>query len=159
MEQPNLPGILEQIEAESFLRPTSLASGYGTVAEILGDTPEVQTLLAHQNVSLPLLRARYRDRDASMPDVVRLVYFVVFGVARDREMLPAISSYLKWCLELPISKLTSPWQAFLHGARALELITGGQVRTPGTGGSAKQFNEFLNQVENWAKTQTNPAKP
>ena len=152
MQQPNVPGILEKIEEESFLRPTFISSGYGMVADIIGETEEVQTLLANRETSLPYMRARYRERSASMPDEVRLVYFVVFGLAHDRQMVREISSYLKRCLDRPIAQLIWPWLAFLHGAHALELITGGQIRGPGTGGSAKQYNQFLTEVENWTRT-------
>jgi hypothetical protein len=155
MQQPNVPGILEKIEAESFLRPTFISSGYGMVGDIVGETEEVQTLLANKEASLPFMRARYRERDARMRDEIRLVYFVVFGLARDRQMVREISSYLKWCLDRPIEQLIWPWLAFLHGAHALELITGGQIRAPGTGGSAKQFDQFLTQVENWTDTHVN----
>ena len=152
MQQQTLLAILEKIEVESFLRPTFNASGYQAVADDLGATPEVQTLLAYQDASLPLMRARYRELAASMPDTARLVYFVVFGLARDRQMIREIVSYLKQCRVLPIEKLTSPWLAFLHGVHALELITGGQVQAPNSGGSGKQFDKFLTQVEKWAKS-------
>ncbi len=153
MQQSELIGVLEKIEAEDFLRPTFLASGYGTVADVIGATEEVRTLLANKDGVLPELRTRYRERKASMPDTAHLVYFVVFGLARDRQMTSEIISYLKQCMVLPIEQLKSPWLAFLHGARALELITNGSVRTPGTGGSRKQFEEFLSDVQAWADTQ------
>ena len=143
--------LLGTIEDESFLRQTFIASGYGAVADILSSTPEVQSLLNDKERSLPLLRARYREQEAEMSDAARLVYFVIFGEARDREMLPEIVSYLKAMRGLSTSLLW-PWHPFLHGVRALELITGGDVRGPGTGGSAKQFDQFVTQVDEWAKT-------
>ena len=148
---PNIGKLLETIEAESFLAPTSIASGYGTVADMVSATPEVQSLLEDKERTLPLLRARYREQEAKMPDAARLVYFVVFGAARDREMLPDILSYLK-TIGRRSTSLIWPWHPFIHGVHALELITGGDVRGPGTGGSAKQFDEFVTQVEQWAAT-------
>ena len=159
VQQSDVSRILDTIEVEGFLHPTFIASGHGTVADVLGATHEVQALLNNKKASLPLLRARYREQDTTMADGVRLVYFVIFGLARDRQMLGEIISYLKRVQGLSISKLMWPWHPFLHGARALELITGGQVQAPGTGGSAKLFENFLTQVENWAKTHTDRPKP
>ncbi len=152
MQRPEIAGILDTIEEESFLRPTLIASGRGTVVVVLEGTQEVQTLLAERDASLPLMRARYREQDSEMTNEARLVYFVVFGLARDGQMLREISSYLRSVRGFPASVLMSPWHPFLHGADALELITGGQIRAPGTGGSAKQFDQFLTQVEKWATT-------
>lgn len=149
--RPNMTELLETIEAESFLQPTFIASGYGTVADILSTTPEVQSLLDDKERSLPLLRARYRELEEELADTARLVYFVIFGLARDREMLPEIVAYLKAMRGLSTS-LIWPWHPFIHGVHSLELITGGDVRGPGTGGSAKQFDEFVTQVEQWART-------
>ena len=148
----NIDELLETIEAESFLRPTGIASGYGTVAEMVTATPEVQSLLEDKERTLPLLRARYREHQAKMPDAARLVYFVIFGAARDREMLPDIVSYLK-AMGRRSTSLIWPWHPFIHGVHSLDLITGGEVRGPGTGGSAKQFEEFVTQVEQWAEKQ------
>ena len=155
VEQSDVSRILDTIEAESFLLPTLIASGHGTVADVLGATHEVQTLLDNRESALPLLRARYRERDTTMADGARLVYFVIFGLARDRQMLGEIVSYLKRVHDLSTSRLMWPWHPFLHGARALELITGGQVQAPDTRTSAKQFNQFLTQVESWAKLHVN----
>jgi hypothetical protein len=153
VQQSDVSRILDTIEAEGFLHPTFIASGHGTVADVLGATHEVQTLLDNREASLPLLRARYREQDAIMADGPRLVYFVIFGLARDRQMLGEIVSYLKRVQGLSTSKLMWPWHPFLHGARALELITGGQVQAPDTLASAKQFDQFLTQVESWTKTE------
>lgn len=150
MQRPEIAGILDTIAEESFLRPTLIASGRGTVAVVLEATQEVQTLLDEQDASLPLMRARYREHDSEMTDEARLVYFVVFGLARDRQMLREISSYLRRVRGFPASVLMSPWHPFLHGADALELITGGEVQSPASDGSAKQFDEFLARVEKWA---------
>ena len=152
MQRPEIAGILNTIEEENFLRPTLIASGRGTVVVVLEGTQEIQTLLAERDASLPLMRARYRERDSEMTDEVRLVYFVIFGLARDGQMLSDISSYLKRVLRYPASVLMSPWHPFMHGADALELITGGQIRAPRTDGSVKQFDQFLTEVENWTKT-------
>ena len=152
MQADIVQNILEKIEDESFLAPTSIASGYGTVADVIAETPEIQTLLADADVSLPLIRKRYREHEASMADATRLVYFVIFGLTRDREMLPDIVSRLKEYARLSLATLTWPWHPYLHGVKALELITGGQVQTPGTGGSAKDFDKFLDEVERWAAT-------
>jgi hypothetical protein len=154
MQQAELNRILDAIEEESFLNPTFIASGHATVADVLGETPEVQTLLDNKDASLPLMRARYREQGGGMVDGVRLVYFVVFGLARDRQMLREIISYLRRCRNLSTSTLMSPWHPFLHGARALELITGGQVQAPRRRVSEEQFDQFLTQVEKWAETQT-----
>lgn len=150
-QHPDVAELIEAIEDESFLGPTSIASGYGTVADIVGATPEVQSLLDDEERSLPLLRVRYREKRDRMSDAVRLVYFIIFGVARDREMLPEIVSYLK-TIGRRSTSLIWPWHPFIHGVHALELITGGAVRGPGTGGSAKQFDEFVTQVEQWSQT-------
>src|SRR5215510_6601400 len=139
-QHPDIAELMEKLEAESFLGPTLIASGYGSVADIISATTEVQSLLDDEERSLPLLRARYREREPRMPDAARLVYFVIFGVARDREMLPEILSYLK-AIGRRSTSLIWPWHPFIHGVHALELITGGDVRGPGTGGSAKQFDE------------------
>jgi len=152
LQESDVSRILETIETESFLHPTFIASGHGTVAEVLGATHEVQTLLDNKKVSLPLLRARYREQDPTMADGARLVYFVLFGLARERQMLGEIVSYLKRVQGLSTSKLMWPWHPFLHGVHALELITGGQVQAPDTRASAKQFDQFLTQVENWTRT-------
>ena len=152
MQQADTSKILDAIEDESFLNPTFIASGHGTVADVLGSTPEVQALLADKSASLPLIRSRYRGRDGAMSDGARLAYFVVFGLARDHEMIRDILSYLRRGRSLPTSQLMWPWHPFLHGAKALEMITGGNVQAPGSGGSEKQFDEFLTRVEDWAKT-------
>ena len=152
MQQSDIDRILDAIEEESFLNPTFIASGHGTVADVLGSTPEVQALLDGKNTSLPIMRARYREQDARMADGARLVYFVVFGLARDRQMIKDITSSLKRYRGLPISTLMSPWHPFLHGAKALEQITGSEIHAPVSGTSAKQFDEFVNRVEEWAKT-------
>jgi hypothetical protein len=149
-DDPNIEKLLETIEDEGFLRPTSIASGYGTVADILTATPEVQSLLDNKQRTLPLLRARYRERQAEIADSARLVYFVIFGAARDREILPDIVAYLK-AMGRRSTSLIWPWHPFIHGVHALDLITGGAVPGPGTGGSAKQFAEFVAQVEQWAE--------
>lgn len=94
-----------------------------------------------------------------MADGTRLTYFVFFGLARDHQMIEDIISHLKRYRGLPASTIMSPWHPFLHGAKALELITGGQVKAPVRGGAGKQFDEFLTGVENWAKTHTDPPKP
>src|SRR5205823_903005 len=94
MQQSDIVGILDTIEEESFLNPTFIASGHKTVADILSQTREVQALLDDKSASLPLMRARYQEQGARMADGVRLVYFVVFGLARDRQMLPEIISYM-----------------------------------------------------------------
>lgn len=154
MQQSEIAEILDRIEEESFLYPTFIASGHQTVADILSETREVQALLDERSVSLPLMRARYREEGARMSDGVRLVYFVVFGLARDRQMIPEIVSYLKRTKGLSTSTLMSPWHPFLHGARALELITDGQAQAPGSGDSMKQFDRFLDRVEEWAHSHT-----
>ena len=61
MQQSDIDRILDAIEEESFLNPTFIASGHGTVADVLGSTPEVQALLDGKNTSLPIMRARYRE--------------------------------------------------------------------------------------------------
>ena len=155
VQQSDVNRILDTIEAEGFLHPTLIASGHGTVAEVLGGTHEIQALLDNKEVSLPLLRARYREQDPTMADGARLVYFVILGLAQDRQMLGEIVSYLKRVQSLSTSKLMWPWHPFLHGVHALELITGGQVQAPDTRASAKQFVQFLTQVENWIKTEVN----
>jgi hypothetical protein len=152
MQADSVQDILDKIEDESFLAPTAIASGYETVADVIRETPEIQTLLANADVSLPLIRKRYREQEAHMTDATRLVFFVIFGLTRDREMLPDIVSRLKQYTRLSAATLTWPWHPYLHGLKALELITAGQVQTPGTGGSAKQFRNFLDEVERWATT-------
>jgi hypothetical protein len=150
MQADTVQNILDKIEDQSFLAPTSIASGYDTVADVIGQTPEIETLLANADASLPLIRERYRQDDASMAEATRLVYFVIFGLARDREMLPDIVARLKQYERLSTATLIWPWHPYLHGVKALESITGGHVQTPGTGGSAKQFRKFLDEVERWA---------
>lgn len=152
MQQTELDRALSRIEDERFLRQTFMSSGYAAVADILADTEEVRMLLANKDSALPLMRARYRELEASMPDTARLSYFVVFGLARDRQMVGDIAAYLKRVMVLPIDKLTTPWLGFLHGVHALELITNGQVRSPGTGGTRKQFEELIAGAQAWAKT-------
>ena len=152
MQADSVQDILDKIEDESFLAPTSIASGYGTVADVIEHTPEIQALLANADVSLPLIRKRYRKDEANMADATRLVYFVIFGLARDREILPDVVASLKQYEGLSTATLMWPWHPYLHGVKALELITGGHVQTPGTGGSAQQFQKFLDEVEQWAAT-------
>jgi hypothetical protein len=152
MEQANLAEILDAVERESFLDSTFIASGHATVARILAETPEIQTLLQNKTASLPLMRSRYKQHDATMTDNARLVYLIVFGLAGDREMIDTIIAYLKRSLNGPPSQLMSPWHPFLHGAQALERITEGQVQAPRSSGTKGQFEEFLRQVEEWEKT-------
>lgn len=152
MQAETVQDILNKIEDESFLAPTSIASGYETVADVIAQTPEIQTLLANADDSLPLVRKRYRQDETNMADATRLVYFVIFGLSRDREILPDIVARLKQYEVLSAATLMWPWHPYLHGVKALELITGGHVRTPGTGGSAQQFRKFLDEVERWAAT-------
>jgi hypothetical protein len=159
MQESNISQILTAIETESFLHPTFIASGHETVADILSGTQEVQTLLDSKNVSLPLMRTRYREQDAGMADGARLVYFVLFGLAQDRQMIGEIIPYLKRSRDLSTARLWWPWHPFLHGVRALELITDRDVQAPRSSAPAKQFDEFLTQVENWAKTHADPPKP
>ena len=149
MQQSEIIRILEVIEQEEFITPTFIASGHETVAHILGEKAEFKTLLHHKGSSLPLMRERYREQDAKMTDEVRLVYFVAFGLARDREMTRDIILYLNRFRDKPISSLLSPWHPFLHGMHALEKITGGQIQAPGSSGSMKQFDEFLNRITKW----------
>lgn len=156
MEQSNIVRILDAVEQESFLNPTFIASGHETVADIIGETPEVQALLDHKSSSLPLMRARYRERNAMITDGARLVYFVVFGLAHDREMIRDIISYLKSCRSMSTSTLLWPWHPFLHGMHALEKITGGQIQAPKSSGSMKQVDEFLTRVLKWEETHTDP---
>ena len=151
MEEASLTKILDAVEQPGFLDSTAIASGHETVARILAETPEIQTLLENRTATLPVMRSRYQQRDARMTDNARLVYFIVFGLARDREMIDAIIAYLKRSLNARTSQLMSPWHPFLHGVQALERITEGQVQAPRSSGTKGQFEEFLQQVEKWEK--------
>lgn len=151
MQQPDVDSNLNAIERKDFLAPTYIASGYNTVADIVSQMPEVKFLLDHKSSSLPLMRARYRDRGGSMPDAVRLVYFVVFGLLHDKEVIPDIILYLRGCRDLPSGTLLSPWHPFLHGIQALSEITNHQIQAPGSSEILRLHEEFLTSVENWAK--------
>jgi hypothetical protein len=142
---------LEKMEKEDFLSSTYIASGRDTVADILGATVEFHLLLDNKDASLPLLRARYRSNADKMTDSARLSYFVIIGLARDKEMMSELISYLKRNLNIDRTTLLSPWHPFMHGMNALEKITGGAIRSPDSGGKTKEFDRFLDQVADWAK--------
>jgi hypothetical protein len=151
MLQQKIIEALEKMEKEDFLSSTNIASGHATVANILGDTAEFHLLLDNKDTSLPLLRARYRSNADKMADSARLAYFVVIGLARDKEMMSEVISYLKRTLNIDRSTILSPWHPFMHGMHALEKITGGAIRSPDSGGTTKDFDRFLDQVADWAK--------
>ena len=142
---------LEKMENEDFLSSTYIASGRDTVADILGATAEFHLLLDNKDTSLPLLRARYRSNVDKMTDSARLAYFVVIGLARDKQMTSELISYLKRSLNIDRSTILSPWHPFMHGMHALEKITGGAIRSPDSGGTTKEFDRFLDQAADWAK--------
>jgi hypothetical protein len=142
---------LNAIEKEDFLEPTIIASGHTTVVDVLKRMPEIQLLIEHQNVSLPLMRSRYREQEATMPDAVRLVYFIVFGLTQDLEMTDDIISYLKRCRGLSQDVLLSPWHPYLHGLRTLSKFTNGEVQAPSDFAPVSELDKFLDQFEKWKK--------
>jgi hypothetical protein len=97
------------------------------------------------------MRGRYRERGDNMADEARLVYFVIFGLERDREMIRDILSYLQRCRHMPPSTLLSPWHPFLHGMNALGKITGGWAQAPKSSLAIAQFDDFLNRVAEWER--------
>jgi hypothetical protein len=147
--QQAVGAILDTIGKEGFLLPTFGASGYEAVAQITSETPEVRFLLDRQGISLPMMHARYRQQSANMPDEVRLVYFVVFGLAKDTTMAPDMVSYVRGCRTVPIGNLLWPWHPFLHGVHALEQISGDQVRAPSSFTTLDWLDGFLSQVGTW----------
>ena len=142
---------LDEIEKEYFLEPTIIASGHETVVYVVSRMREIQLLIERPNVSLPLMRTRYRERDATMPDEVRLVYFIVFGLTQYREMTDDIISYLKRCRGLSKDILFSPWHPYLHGLQTLAKFTNGEVQPPSESAPVSELDKFLDQFEGWKK--------
>jgi len=142
---------LDEIEKEYFWEPTIIASGHTTVVYVVSRMREIQLLIERPNVSLPLMRTRYRERDATMPDEVRLVYFIVFGLTQYREMTDDIISYLKRCRGLSEDILLSPWHPYLHGLRTLAKFTNGEVQAPSDFAPVSELDKFLDRFERWQK--------
>jgi hypothetical protein len=156
MDDTTLNQILDEFEQPGFLNPTMIASGHGTVADVIGTMPNIRVLVEQRSSSVPLITARYRERDAAMADHERLVYFVVFGLLNQRQMSHDIIAYLRGCRRVPHSTLASPWHPFLHGIKTLELFTGGQVQAPKSNASMKEFERFIDGVAKWEQTHTQP---
>jgi len=152
MDDSSLNRILDDFERESFLSPTFIASGHGTVADVIAGMPEIKTLLEQRNASAPFMVARYRERDSTMSDHERLAYFVVFGLMSRREMTHDIAAYLRRCGRTPHSTLAWPWHPYFYGVRALESFTGGEVQAPAGKVSAKDVGRFIAAVEKWEQT-------
>jgi hypothetical protein len=152
MDDARLNQILDEFERESFLNPTLIASGHGTVAAVIAGMPEIKSLLEEGDAARRLTAARYRERDANMSNHERLVYFVLFGLLKHREMSREIAAWLRRSAQTPHSQLAWPWNPFLHGVRTLESFTGGAVHAPAGSFSPKEVERFLADVEKWERT-------
>lgn len=110
---------LTTIEQKNFLSQTYIASSHSLVKNILARTPEVTLLLQQRQKSLPLMHSRYRLPSPPLPEHARLVYFLLFDLAHDQDMVPDILTYLKQSLTSTSDDWQFPWHPFLYGAAAL----------------------------------------
>lgn len=149
MTQINIDIILKTLEQDDFMVPTFIASGHGTVAEVLRQTNELKTILEQKQTILPAMHTRYHKQQAGMSDNVRLVYFIVFGMTHDQIMIVDIMEYLKSCHDLPEETLLSPWHPFLHGMQAIAQITNGEIVVPNSADAQQKLDDFLKKTAAW----------
>ena len=160
MDESSLDRILNEFEHESFLNPTLIASGHGTVENVIAGLPAILAVLGQGKDAAPLVAARYRERDSNMADHERLVFFVLFRLLNLRGMSRDVAAYLRRHTRTPHSTLAWPWHPYYYGVRALELFTGGQVHAPAVIASTKEVELFIADVEKWeAAHAPDPGKP
>jgi hypothetical protein len=149
--QTKILHIINSVKTKDFWAPTCIASGHNTVKKILQEKDGVKFLIENADASLPIIHALYRGDDTKIQDQVRIVYFLVFELTRDYEMVPDIVSYLRRCEGESEKTLLSPWHPFLYGMQALESITDGAVKAPISNEAVGKLEDFLNEIESWEK--------
>jgi hypothetical protein len=144
-----LSTIIDAIERPDFFARTEIASTHNAVVFILSRTLEIQTLCEQKEKSVLLLLARYEATREDMPESVRLIYFVLFGLLRDKRASELIIAYLQTCRNIPGEEMHSPWHPFRHAINALSFISNRQDSAPKTIELILGFDHYLSRIGVW----------